>query len=120
MKKITIILLLAVGFISNYSVAQETKACKLSVAETISAKGTDDAYITTACDLESFKITIFNRMGDPIYKSEDATVFWDFNEKAANGTSNKFEQGVYKYMMTYKFSGEERAKSKAGKITLLR
>lgn len=120
MKKITIILLLAIGFISNYSVAQETKACKLSVAETISATGSDDAYITTSCDLESFKISVYNRMGDPIYASEDATAFWDFNEKKADGKTFKFQQGVYKYMVTYKFAGEERAKSKAGKITLLR
>lgn len=121
MKKLILSLLLIVG-IGASALAQEPakKACKLTVAETISANGEDDAYVTTSCDVESFSLAIYNRMGDQIFKTTDVKEFWDFNKK--NDATSKFvyEQGVYKYMVTYKFADEPRAKSKAGSITLIR
>ena len=115
-----ILILFAIVFISNYSTAQDQKDCKMTVTETISANSKNGTYITASCGLESFKITISNRMGDQVYTSSDSKLFWNFNEKKADGSSYKFTQGVYKYAMTYKFKGESAAKTKAGKITLLR
>ena len=74
----------------------------------------DTFFPKSECDLSSFELTIYNRWGELMYKTNKITEGWD-------GTINNEEvsTGVYVYTISYTQAGKT-PKSTYGRITLFR
>lgn len=74
----------------------------------------DTFFPKSQCDLSSFELTIYNRWGELMYKSNKITEGWD-------GTINNEQvlSGVYVYTISYTPAGKT-PKSTYGRITLFR
>lgn len=77
----------------------------------------DEFKIGHSCDLESFSIQIFNRWGQMVFESNDASNSW-------NGGigGEQAPMGVYTYKVSYQWSvyGNGHAQQKTGTLTLIR
>lgn len=91
--------------------------CFLGVPHAFTPNGdkiNDDFFVVTTCSLEQYECLIFNRWGAVIYKSNDRLEKWD-----GRYLGNICTQGVYAYLITYKFTNKE-TRRESGNLTLLR
>jgi len=68
----------------------------LPTAFTPNSDGLNDVFVPTYCELETFKMEVFNRWGQKVFETEDINKGWDGN---ANG---KKTLGVYFWVITLK------------------
>jgi gliding motility-associated-like protein len=68
----------------------------------------------TNCIVENFEMLIFNRWGELLYRSDDATGFWDGTFRGKNCPAD-----VYIYQLNYKFLNQE-PKLAAGDVSIIR
>lgn len=78
--------------------------------------GTNDVWRVAAFNLDAFEINIFNRWGDVIFYSNDASVPW-LGDDLKNGYY--VPNGVYSYVIEYTVNSVDRKKQQ-GTICLLR
>jgi len=74
----------------------------------------DFFYAISICIIQDYEFHIFNRWGEQIFKTFDPKQKWDGKYKGSD-----CENGVYTYLIKYKFSGQP-SKFNSGTITLLR
>jgi gliding motility-associated-like protein len=74
----------------------------------------DTFFPKSICTFVDYELTIYNRWGETIYKTNDFEKGW--NGEAFNSEVNT---GVYVYNISYKFQGEKKS-SVHGRITLIR
>jgi gliding motility-associated-like protein len=68
-----------------------------------------------SCDLEYFRILIFNRWGEIIFESYDPDYAWD-----ATYRGRLVQDGTYVYKVFYQFDGEMAILSKAGHVNIIK
>jgi gliding motility-associated-like protein len=72
--------------------------------------------ILSVDDSEEYSMTIFNRWGNKVFETIDATVFWDGKDKSGSEVSD----GVYFFEIIYKDICSEKEKIETGHVNLVR
>jgi gliding motility-associated-like protein len=76
----------------------------------------DDVYVNIQ-DETSFELVIYDRTGNPVFRSKDKNVHWD-GKNTFNGSDCL--PGTYYYSLTYSFRSNSEPHVKNGAITLIR
>jgi gliding motility-associated-like protein len=84
-------------------------------AFTPNGDGTNDVFLGAVSGLNSYTITIYNRWGEAIFRSVDASLGWD----GTNPGGGNAPGGVYTYRIEY-LDFENVPGEKVGTITLYR
>jgi len=77
--------------------------------------GANDEFRPLNDNLESYNISIYNRWGELVYRSDDFLEGWDGIYKGQNAGI-----GVYTYSAEYRFENQTENKSFSGNVTLIR
>jgi gliding motility-associated-like protein len=72
--------------------------------------------ITSGIDLASYRMTVFNRLGEIVFVSNDAYTGWDGTNKSGKVAPD----GVYIYVLDYNLKSNDDRKTFEGHVTLLR
>ena len=72
--------------------------------------------ILSVDDSEEYSMTIFNRWGNKVFETIDATVFWDGKDKSGSEVSD----GVYFFEIIYRDVCSEEEKIETGHVNLVR
>jgi gliding motility-associated-like protein len=72
---------------------------------------------TTGYDPYNFEMLIFNRWGELIFESHDASIGWD-GSYGTNG--NDVQDGVYTWKITYKNPQNDKRQILVGHVTLIK
>ncbi len=75
--------------------------------------GSNEVFNVLGSQTELYKILVFNRWGELIFKSEDRSLGWDGQYKGKLA-----QEGIYNYIVTYDIDGT--TKSKTGSVFLFR
>lgn len=92
--------------------------CKDRIPEVITPNGdgTNDIFrLFSNCPAEDFTLIIFNRWGQPVFRSSNPGEAWD---GTVNGTPQNSD--VYLYRMAFRFAGTEKVEIREGKFNLIR
>lgn len=82
-----------------------------------SGDGLNDFFEIPIVGHDLFELTIRNRWGDVVFRSEDSDFQW--NGKV-NNTGAQCPDGTYIYMLRYRFAGQDDIEDVSGIVTLLR
>lgn len=99
-------------------ITSENCGCKLIAPNvfTPDGNGTNDIFtISTSCELSEYELSIFDRYGGLLYRTQDEYAGWD-------GTMNgkEVQSGVYVYLVHYREEGNGERKLFYGDVTLIR
>jgi gliding motility-associated-like protein len=92
--------------------------CRGETPELITPNGNntnDEFRLYANCPVEDYTLIIFNRWGQPVFKSTDAEQAWD-------GTKDGIPQNtdIYLYRMVFRFKDMETVEIREGKVSLVR
>ena len=77
--------------------------------------GANDEFRPLNDNIESYEISIYNRWGELVYRSDDFTVGWDGVYKGKNAGI-----GVYTFSAEYSLKNQSEKQSFSGNVTLIR
>jgi gliding motility-associated-like protein len=77
--------------------------------------GTNDSFRPLNNNIESYSMSIYNRWGELIYKSDDHTIGWDGTYRGRDAGL-----GVYTYVAEYSFINQSEKEIQSGNVTLIR
>ena len=72
---------------------------------------------TSGFDINQFTMSIYNRWGEIVFQSKDASIGWD-GSYGING--RKAQDGVYTYHIVYKIPQVDDRRVLTGHVTLIR
>jgi len=71
--------------------------------------------ITSGIDTESYELFIYNRWGQLVFESSDLAIGWDGNYQG-----KLVQEGIYTWVIYYKFEDSDAKEVLTGNITLLK
>lgn len=104
--------------VSTSPTVQEICNCRAEVPGVITPNGdgTNEVFgLFTNCPVEDFTLLIFNRWGQQVYSSTDATERWDGTR---NGTPVNMD--VYLYRMVFRYPESEEVQEEEGQVSVVR
>lgn len=109
------------AFLSNAQAKPIGDSC-LQIPSSLSKANGNELKIESACDLAHFKLDIYNRWGSLMYSADEYKASYDLNVDEKTGKKKqieKFEPGVYFWVIAYEADDDLGKRSLTGSITIL-
>ena len=90
---------------------------KLFIPNSFTPNGDElnDVFIPVMKDITNYSLIIFSRWGEKLFYTTDSNTGWDGSSEGV-----PCEAGVYAYLISYRYKGDGRVLTSAGKLILIR